>query len=76
MKIIVDAMGGDNAPASNVKGALAAVREHPELRELGVSLSIGMTRIEETDDMDSLVSRADEALYHSKNDGRDRLSFI
>ena len=55
---------------------LAAVREHPELRELGVSLSIGMTRIEETDDMDSLVSRADEALYHSKNDGRDRLSFI
>ena len=27
MKIIVDAMGGDNAPASNVKGALAAVRE-------------------------------------------------
>ena len=27
MKIIVDAMGGDNAPASNVKGALAAVKE-------------------------------------------------
>lgn len=28
MKIIVDAMGGDNAPASNVRGALAAVREY------------------------------------------------
>ena len=27
MKIIVDAMGGDNAPASNVRGALQAVRE-------------------------------------------------
>ena len=27
MKIIVDAMGGDNAPASNVRGALDAVRE-------------------------------------------------
>lgn len=27
MKIIVDAMGGDNAPVSCVKGALAAVRE-------------------------------------------------
>ena len=27
MKIIVDAMGGDNAPVSNVRGALAAVRE-------------------------------------------------
>ncbi len=27
MKIIVDAMGGDNAPRSNVEGALSAVRE-------------------------------------------------
>ena len=27
MKIIVDAMGGDNAPVSNVRGALDAVRE-------------------------------------------------
>ena len=27
MKIIVDAMGGDNAPQSSVRGALAAVRE-------------------------------------------------
>ena len=27
MKIIVDAMGGDNAPVSNVRGALEAVRE-------------------------------------------------
>ena len=28
MKIIVDAMGGDNAPSSNVRGALAAAREY------------------------------------------------
>ena len=28
MKIIVDAMGGDNAPASNVRGALAAAKEY------------------------------------------------
>ena len=27
MKIIVDAMGGDNAPQSNVQGALSAVKE-------------------------------------------------
>ena len=27
MKIIIDAMGGDNAPRSNVEGALSAVRE-------------------------------------------------
>ena len=29
MKIIVDAMGGDNAPLSNVRGAVAAVKELP-----------------------------------------------
>ncbi len=34
MKIIVDAMGGDNAPRSNVEGALAAVRE------LGVEVAL------------------------------------
>ncbi|NCB63998.1 MAG: phosphate acyltransferase PlsX [Clostridia bacterium] len=28
MKIIVDAMGGDNAPGCNVRGALAAVKEY------------------------------------------------
>ena len=28
MKIIVDAMGGDNAPLCNVKGALNAVKEY------------------------------------------------
>ena len=27
MKIIVDAMGGDNAPQSNVRGAVAAIKE-------------------------------------------------
>ncbi|MGN8969207.1 phosphate acyltransferase PlsX [Intestinimonas sp. HCP28S3_D6] len=28
MKIIVDAMGGDNAPQSNVRGAVAAIKEY------------------------------------------------
>ena len=55
---------------------LTTVREDPELRKWGVTLSIGATRLKETDDMDSLISRADEALYRSKKDGRDRLSFI
>ena len=34
MKIIVDAMGGDNAPACNVKGALDAVTEQRVLERL------------------------------------------
>ena len=28
MKVIVDAMGGDNAPRSNVQGALNAVKKY------------------------------------------------
>jgi glycerol-3-phosphate acyltransferase PlsX len=28
MKIIVDVMGGDNAPNSNIKGALEAIKEN------------------------------------------------
>ena len=32
MRIVVDAMGGDNAPAVNVEGALAALRAYPDLQ--------------------------------------------
>lgn len=32
MKIAIDAMGGDNAPHSNVEGALLAAKEWPEIR--------------------------------------------
>ena len=32
LKIIVDAMGGDNAPAEIVKGALDAVKERPDFK--------------------------------------------
>ncbi len=31
MKIVVDAMGGDNAPQVNVQGAIAALRAYPDL---------------------------------------------
>lgn len=31
MRIALDAMGGDNGPAPNVEGAVAALQEHPEL---------------------------------------------
>ena len=31
MKIIVDAMGGDNAPVEIVKGAVSAAKARPEL---------------------------------------------
>ena len=32
VKIAIDAMGGDNAPAEIVKGAVEAVNEHKEVK--------------------------------------------
>ena len=36
MKIIVDAMGGDNAPLEIVRGALDANRNHGQCRDMTV----------------------------------------
>lgn len=55
---------------------LAAVRANEELKAWNVSLSVGATRITDADDTDSLVNRADEALYRSKNNGRKQVTFI
>ena len=32
IKIVVDAMGGDNAPAEIVKGAVEAVQQRPDIK--------------------------------------------
>ncbi len=42
----------------------------PELPGLELSLSVGMTLIENGDDMDRALQRADQALYRAKHNGR------
>jgi diguanylate cyclase (GGDEF)-like protein len=42
----------------------------PELAQLQLSLSVGMTIIERGDDMDRALHRADQALYRAKHQGR------
>jgi diguanylate cyclase (GGDEF)-like protein len=43
------------------------------LAEGGVTISIGMTTVTDTDDTASLLRRADKALYRAKHEGRNRL---
>jgi diguanylate cyclase (GGDEF)-like protein len=42
--------------------------------EITVTISIGVAHLRPDDDLDSLLGRADAALYESKNTGRDRVS--
>jgi len=44
---------------------------HAEEAELRVSLSLGIAQARDDDDVDSLISRADKALYSAKLAGRD-----
>ncbi|MFJ3482269.1 diguanylate cyclase [Pseudomonas sp. NPDC090202] len=44
----------------------------PDVPEMALSLSIGMTVIEHGDDMDRALQRADQALYGAKHHGRNR----
>lgn len=45
-----------------------------EGRRISVTMSIGATLFRKTDSMESLVKRADELLYRSKQEGRNRLT--
>ncbi len=46
----------------------------PDLSQMDLSLSIGMTLLETGDDMDKALQRADLALYRAKHGGRNRCS--
>lgn len=43
-------------------------------REFSITASIGIAQWRKGEDMDALVMRADEAVYHSKNTGRNRVT--
>lgn len=72
-------------PSTNLEGGRIvaerirkAFNDHPLLSDNGTkvsfSASFGLTLFEEHDDFDSLVARADKALYYAKNTGRNKVA--
>ncbi len=51
-----------------------AVEQAGKKIQLPITISIGLTNYREQDDIDSLMNRADKALYVSKEQGRNRFS--
>jgi len=71
--------GLDSAAAARIADAVragchTAVITTPEGEPLAVTASIGIAQARRQDDLSGLLQRADEALYRSKRDGRDRLT--
>lgn len=51
-----------------------AVEDDAALQSFGVTVSVGVTAAVATDTADSIVKRADQALYRSKSTGRNRIT--
>jgi diguanylate cyclase (GGDEF)-like protein len=48
--------------------------KHPHQTDAPVTISIGLAQLEHQTSLDELIAQADEALYQSKNNGRNRVT--
>lgn len=60
--------------AEKIQAAMAARTVRHGDHELAVTVSAGVTRHNQHEDLSALVARADAALYRSKHDGRNRVT--
>jgi len=64
---------GARAVAENLRGLVAGLDTSDIATGLRVTASIGVAVLRPNEDRDSLLRRADAALYEAKNAGRDRV---
>jgi len=64
--------------AYRIKDAIAAQQFYPESKEspVGLTISIGVTQYVPTEEHPDFVQRADQAMYASKQNGRNRVSTL
>src|SRR5690606_25808983 len=59
--------------AEKLRQQVRALAPTHDQRTLEISVSIGVTCLQPDDSLDSLIARADRALYRAKQSGRDRV---
>lgn len=59
--------------AMRVLQDISASPVHADKENIDVTISLGMTQVKANDDHESIISRADKALYAAKQNGRNRL---
>ncbi|MGB8450705.1 MAG: diguanylate cyclase [Anaerocolumna sp.] len=52
---------------------LEKIRTSVELREYGITISLGITNVREDDSIDSILIRADSGLYQAKSKRKNRV---
>lgn len=56
----------------NLNMMFQAIKNDPELSRYHASISLGITPIQKSDTVDTLIKRADKALYRAKENGKDQ----
>lgn len=68
--------GDEGFVNSTLESLLKKISEIPEAEKCPISVSIGATWIDHTDTLNSIMERADKALYESKNKGRNTITYV
>ncbi|RKF18106.1 GGDEF domain-containing protein [Alginatibacterium sediminis] len=76
--IIMPNISGDNliSPLDNMRNQVKSLPFRFKDEQVSISISIGATLFREQDQLNDAFERADQALYESKNNGRDRVNII